>query len=168
MTQFARPASDISLGGWSGPAWSKLNEVVPDDDAGYTEKTGSGVLEIGLSGIDDPGVRTDHVIRFSPKQQIGGGAKESLLCELYDGLTKITEISSGSLTRGAYIIVEHAIPEAEANLIADYNLIFKFTPNQGGAEVMRLTWAEIQIPDASNGTKRIFGNLYQFMTMLNP
>lgn len=159
--QFARPANDISLGGWNGPAWSKINEIVPDDDGSYTEKIGSGTLEIGLSGVNDPGIRTDHIIQLRVKQQTGAGAKEKLLCELYDGSTKITEILS-TLTRAAYITVEHAIPEAEANLIADYNLILKFTPTQGSSEVMRITWAEVKVPDVvveeHSGSGSISGN----------
>ena len=163
MSQFARPANDISLGGWSSPAWSKINEVVADNDSSYTEKTGLGTLEIGLSGVDDPGVGTGHVIRLNVKQQSGSKGPEKLNCQLYEGGVLIAETGMQTLTRGSYASFEYTLLEAEANSIGNYNdLRFKFVPDQGDTEVMRLTWAELKIPDAAgeehSGSGSISGN----------
>jgi len=146
--QFARPANDISLGGWSSPAWSKINEVVPDDDVSYTEKTGSGTLEIGLSGVNDPGVGTGHIIRLRAKQQVGSKGPEKLNCQLYEGGVLIAETGVQTLTRGPHVSFEYTLTEAEADAIINYNdLRFKFVPAQGDTEIMRLTWAELGVPD---------------------
>jgi len=161
--QFARPANDISLGGWSSPAWSKTNEVVPDDDGSYTEKTGLGILEFGLSGVNDPGVGTDHIIRFRAKQQSGSKGPEKLNCQLYEGGVLIAETGLQTLTRGSHVSFEYALSEIEANSIGNYNdLRLKFVPDQGDTEVMRLTWAEVQVPDATgeehSGSSSVSGN----------
>lgn len=163
MTQFARPANDISLGGWSGPAWSKINEAVPDDDAGYTEKTGAGTLEIGLSGVDDPGVGIGHIIRFRAKQQSGSKGPERLNCQLYEGGILIAETGVKTLMRGSYGSFEYTLLETEADSIINYNdLRFRLIPAQGDTEVMRLTWADLKVPDAAgeehSGSGSISGN----------
>ncbi|MBA7615388.1 hypothetical protein ES703_22669 [subsurface metagenome] len=148
--QYARPANDISLGGWSGPAWSKINEIVPDDDAGYTEKTGIGTLEIGLSGVDDPGVGTGHIISLRTKQQAGSKGPEKLNCQLYEGGVLIAETGVQTLSRGSYTSFEYTLLEAEANSIGNYNdLRLRFVPDQGDTEIMRLTWAELKVPDVA-------------------
>lgn len=163
MSQFARPANDISLGGWSGPAWPQINEAVPDDDAGYTEKTGSGTLEIGLSGVNDPGVGIGHIIRFRAKQQLGSKGPERLNCQLYEGGSLIAETGVKTLTRGSYGSFEYTLLETEADSIANYNnLRLRLIPAQGDTETMRLTWTDLKVPDAAaeehSGSGSISGN----------
>jgi len=149
--QFARPDSDISLSGWTDPSYSKINEVTTDDDTSYTEKTGLGTLEVGLSDITDPNSSAGHVIRSRVKQQTGSAGPEYMTCELYQGAILIASYTSAKLARGAYTSLEYTLTALEADSITNYNdLRFRFTSDQGASEVVRLSWAEFEVPDFVN------------------
>jgi len=154
--QIARPDSTVTAGGWTAVGAATLHEAVDEatanDDTDYDEKTGSGGMELGLGDLVDPVSSSGHTVRFRAKQQTGSGGAEQLTVALFEGaLQRAT--TTVTLTRGAYGSFAYTLTAAEANSIVDYtNLRLRFTPSQGAGEVMRVTWAEFEVPNAPDVT----------------
>lgn len=170
MTQIARPDSDISLGNWSpypsSPTtlFDKIDEVTPNDDVDYIHSDlDEDVCEVGVGDVTDPGVGTDHIIRCYAKSPNGGGAKEKLDIALVENGIVRSQGLQTIVSRTAYGLIEHAIPEAEANAIQNYaNLRIRFhicVVNSN--EPIQITQADFRCPDAGeehSGSSSISGN----------
>ncbi|MBA7465175.1 hypothetical protein ES707_00337 [subsurface metagenome] len=120
--QYARPVSDIeNPGGWAtAPLWEKLDEE-PFDDADYIEspKSATGAsFTIGLSGVIDPEVHTDHIIRIRVKTGVSG----TFRYELMQGAVVIKD--SGDVVLST-VETEYnmMLSEAEAGNISDYEAL---------------------------------------------
>ena len=158
--QFARPNSDISIGGWTDDAGGTTNIYTVIDDNTTTEYiealNGTNTTgQFGTTNVDDPGVGTGHIIRFS-MQGTGNGAPERCRVQLYQGGTQIAD--TGNFTnRGSWGTKSYTLSEAEANSITDYTDLrfYVISSNLGGTEDMWVAWVELEVPEASSG-RRIF------------
>lgn len=158
MTQIGRPDSDISLGSWSPyptdptTLFDKIDEETPNDDVDYIHSDlDEDVCEVGVGDVTDPGVGTDHIIRCYAKSPNGGGAKEKLDIALVEnGIVRSQGVQT-IVSRTAYGLIEHVIPEAEANAIQNYaNLRIRFhicVVNSN--EPIQVTQADFRCPDAA-------------------
>lgn len=62
MTQTIYPTADVSVGGWSNPTWSVVDD---DSDADYSQaetRSGNQVVECHAGALSDPASASDHVI----------------------------------------------------------------------------------------------------------
>lgn len=152
MSQFARPASDISRTNiTSNPSaymYACLNETTADDATSYVKmssgySTGSFEVKLG-SGITDPGVGTGHYVRVRHYKESTTGAATTVT--LKQGSTTI---ASWTLTEpSSYYTAELSLTEAQANAITDYtdlrvycSLACSTTKN------VYVTWIEFECPD---------------------
>lgn len=171
MSQFARPVSDISLGSWNPyPAdpttlFDKIDEVIPNGDTDYIySSVDEDECEIGLSDVDDPLVGTGHKIRCTAQCPLGSAAPEQMTIALVEnGVVRATSPAT-TVDRDAYVLIEYALSEAEANAIQNYpnlRLRFHITKVNGG-EPIQITQAEFECPDAvgeeHSGSGSISGN----------
>ncbi len=132
MPQFARPDSDISLGGWSNPSWDKIDEMTASD----ADKTVSPIapsnatLEVGLSDVEDPQVATGHTVRFRYQKNASGGATINLTVRLLQGITEIASWTYNDIPNG-WVDGSEVLTAGQANAITDYtNLRIELKANQ--------------------------------------
>jgi hypothetical protein len=119
--QNAQPDDTLDPGGFSpsgGP--TTLHEAL--FNSGTTEFIDSGTAnpttaQISLSSVDDPGVGTGHILRFTCKVE---GTKGPETCDvaLYDGGTLIYSVSQQPVARGAWETFSFTLLEADANNIS--------------------------------------------------
>jgi len=157
MAQFARPDSTVSAGGWTAVGAATLHaatdEVTPNGATDYAEaNSGDTTMELGLSDVNDPGSSTGHTIRVTALA-VGSGQPERLDISLYQGGTLIVGAFSGqNIDRSAYTAYTYTLSALEADSITDYtNLRFRIAVATigGGTERLRVTQAELEVPDAS-------------------
>lgn len=170
MTQFGRPASDISVGSWSPfPAspttlYDKINEETPNGDTDYIYSSNDeDECEIALSAVVDPGVGTGHIIRCYAKCPLGSGAKEQMWVALVENGAIRGQSPVVDVDRNSYALIEYTLSEAEANAIGNYanlRLRWHITKVNGG-EPIQVTQADFRCPDATeehSGSSSISGN----------
>jgi len=167
MAQFLRPSAHgaAGIGAWTDDAggttdiWQALDdntttEYIEDLNGNNT----SG--EFKLSSGTDPAVGTGHVLRFEI-QGTGSGGPERCSINLLQGtggtvIASITNQTSRGAWSGAIAYTLDAVTEAD--LITDYTdlHITIVSSNLGATEDMWCAWAELEIPDAPAGSRRIF------------
>ena len=152
MAQFGRPSSDVSAGGWApstgGDLYAVIDEVVADvGDYAYVE--GADTFEVGLSSVDDPVSSDDHVVRWHWESN-GTAGKEYGSVTLRQSTTTIATRTSLEIPR-AGAAGDFTLTGGEADTITDYSLLrLQFSGvDVGGAEEIRVNWAEFECPDAS-------------------
>ncbi len=154
--QFARPdGTEPSSSGWTATGAPTLHEATDEtavDDADYMTTGGSATGELSLSDIADPGVDTGHIIRF---RMISTGSKggERLDFRLLQGSTEI--VAYGNLqSRGSYTTFVYALDAATVANISNYSdLRYEAsTTSVDSGEEMRISWMELEVPDASGAT----------------
>lgn len=132
MPQFARPTSDVALGGWSGPAFSAIDEATADD-ADFTQSpTGpaNAALEVALGAVEDPQSSSGHIVRYRYKKDSGGGSQIDLTVELMQGATQIASWSHANIS-DLYVSAAQTLSAAQADAITNYaDLRLRFTANQ--------------------------------------
>lgn len=131
MAQFARPTSDISLGGWSGPAWSTLDEAVASDADLTTSPVApaSATLEVKLGIVEDPLSSTGHVIRYRLGKSATGGAQINMDISLVQGTTVIATWSHSNVD--ALTTYSQTLTALQADAITDYSdLRLRFSATQ--------------------------------------
>lgn len=159
MTQYARPASDISAGNWTdegavdndGNLYTSLDEVTKDDDSSYvTNNTGDDTGEVKLSAVADPVSSTGHVVHCWFRT-IGGGAGEKLDVSLYEATTEIAGVVNQSNRSASYADATFRLTAGEADSIGDYSdLRIRLIANTvGGTEEIRVTQCYLEVPDAA-------------------
>jgi len=157
MAQYARPNSTPRAGPWTAYGAATLHEcideVTPNDDTDYITvhdgSVGSDYCKIGLSAVADPEVHTGHIVRFRVKS--GGGSAHRGITELYQGSTGIASGLCGTWSyTGSWATFECTLSEADAAKITDYSDLFLlfWTNNFSTGDVGRITWAELEVPDA--------------------
>lgn len=162
MAQFARPSGTVSAGLWSpigGPStlWECMDEVTANDSTDYIEAINGDntTCEINLSSVTDPVGNVNHTVRFR-MQGTGSGGPERLTVQLFDGATLIRELTNQT-SRAAWGSKEFTLTTTEADNIGVYtDLRLKFiSSNLAATEDMWCTWAEFEVPDASEGAPDI-------------
>lgn len=165
MAQYARPDSDVSAGSWTPSTGATLYGVIDESsasDADYMELSGSPLdftADIGLSSVTDPASSSGHTIRWREYAE-GIAAAETLAVYLYQGASLIATLRTGSVTRLAWTDRSYTLSGAEADSITDYtDLRIRFTGSFTalGTDLLRVSWAEMEVPDAPPFKKRYFG-----------
>lgn len=117
--QIARPASDVSDGGWlasggGADLFAMIDEsVASDSDFIYTESSGD-VATVALGTLSDPASSSGHVVRFRARAALPG----RVVVSLYQGATLIAQWTE-TLT-GAFANYSHTLTGGEADAITDY------------------------------------------------
>ncbi len=132
MSQFARPTSDVSLGGWSGPAWSAIDEVTASD-ADFTSSPvapSNATLEVALGAVEDPQVSTGHYVRYRFQKDAANGAQINVTVALMQGAVQIASWVHTNIANG-FTTVTQTLTGPQADAITDYaNLRLRFTATQ--------------------------------------
>lgn len=122
MPQFARPDSDVSLGGWSNPSFSTIDEAVADD-GDFTQSglaPATDTLEVSLSDVSDPLVNTGHIIRFRYQKDVAAGSQINLTVALFQGGTEIVSQLFTDIANG-FVQGTITLTAAQADAITNYN-----------------------------------------------
>src|SRR3990170_3377094 len=133
MVQKAKPTSDASNSGWvdnvwgdnDTQLWDELDEVTHDGlSSAINRKLPSGTsadsFEVILSQLADPGIRTNHKLKFWASAAQTQGYICDAKAELLEGSTIIKTIDRISLTQ-TIEVHEFILTDAEAESITDYN-----------------------------------------------
>ena len=152
--QFGRPDGTVSAGSWTAVGAATLHEatdeVTANDDTDYADAAGvNTTAELSLSNVTDPVSSTGHIVRWRYKPA-GSAAAERIVVDLYQGTTLIRTSGNVTGTRGVYNDASFTLTATEADSITDYtDLRLKInTTNLGASESMRVTWLELEVPDA--------------------
>ena len=131
MAQFARPTSDVALGGWSGPAFSAIDEAVASDADFTTSPTApaGATLEVSLGAVEDPQASTGHVVRYRYRKNTTGGAQINLTVALMQGAVQIASWSHTNID--AVTTAAQTLTGPQADSITNYgDLRLRFTATQ--------------------------------------
>lgn len=150
MSQYLRPASDISRSYVDSPAWSKVDEETPND-GDYISTNTNDVNANALMSLSHPAESPgggDVIIRFR------GFAKDSechLYAELLQGSTVIatTQVVS-NIGSSTYVTYSYTLTSAEKGSITDYtDLCLKLQLRSNSTfNYTRCSWVEVEVPDA--------------------
>jgi hypothetical protein len=131
--QFARPDSDINLGSWTDQdgnttdLYAAIDEETPSD-ADYVKdpvQATPDTLEEGLSDVTDPGIHTNHVVRYRYRKQ-GGTKTAQLKVYLMQSSTEIASWTHSDVPE-TWTTAQQTLTEVQAGNITDYtDLRFKF------------------------------------------
>lgn len=153
MTQYSRPISDLTTGVWSpstGTAlWSVLDESTRSD-TDYISSAANQLTacQVGLSPVNTPLVDTGHIVRYTYLRTITN-KNYTLVVTLYCGATSIASWTHANPST-SFTLAQQTLSEAQAANITDYTdlrLTFSVTVAAGGGGSMRVSWAEIEVPD---------------------
>lgn len=170
MTQYARPSSDITTTNWTrstgaGTFASHIDEASADDaDYIYTQTQGSGV-EIKLGSVTDPAGNTSHTVNLRYYVAGSGGGERHTVLLLQGGTTIATVVNNAAMSpRATWNAVTYTLTTGEADAITDYtDLRLRFTAaTLGAGEEYRISWAEMNVPDAPGGTPVGFRSMFAF------
>src|SRR5210317_2005674 len=163
--QNAQPDDTLDPGGFSpsgGP--TTLHEAL--FNSGTTEFIDSGTAnpttaQISLSSVDDPGVGTGHILRFTCKVE-GSKGPETCDVALYDGGTLIYSVSQQPAARSAWETFSFTLLEADANNIssAGYaNLTVHLTAGisnkAGDGDSAQFSWVDLEVPAPATTTPSV-------------
>lgn len=160
MTQYARPASDISAGNWTdegavdndGNLYTSVDEATHDGDDSYLlNNTGGGdYCEVKLGPVTDPASSVGHIVHCYFRS-IGSGAGEKLDVALYQGATFIDDTQNEANRSGTYNDATFTLDAADADSIDDYTdlRIRLYADTVGGEEELRVTQCYLEVPDAA-------------------
>jgi len=160
--QFGRPSADVSTGSYTPtPLWQQLDEATADDDTtvvdsannpGETDGTG---FEVALGSIPDPQSSSGHAVRVRARRN-GGARTITLNWRLYQGTTAVISAKSLTLT-DSYQTSTYTLSGAEADAISDYSdlrvRVWGTTSGGGAGSKLRVTWIELETPDAPPSTR---------------
>ncbi len=160
MSQFLRPNNDQDRGGWTDKSggttnlYASMDESSPNDTTDYIKAVNvTSLSRFDLSSVTDPLVSTGHIcrIRF---YGTGAGTPEKLTVHVKQGAAFIKQyVWQNVQSDGVWTTLSYTLSAAEADLITDYGgLSVHFQPTGVGAsDEMRVTWFELEVPDAGGG-----------------
>lgn len=169
MAQFARPDSTVAFNSWvNDQGTTNLHGAIDEataSDADYIlgDNNTNDSCDVGLSDVADPNSSTGHVVRYRYSKSGAGGNTRNLVVLLWQA-SAATPIASqvhndigDAWTAGSF-----TLSAAEADAITDYTdlkLRFSATGTTGGSPSLRhsvrVSWAELEVPDASGGGRNI-------------
>jgi hypothetical protein len=160
--QFGRPSADVSAGAYTPtPVWQQLDDAAADDDTSVVdsannpaETDGTG-FEVALGSIPDPQSSTGHIVRVRGRRN-GGARTVTLNWRLYQSSTAIAAAQSLTMT-DSYQTSSHTLSSAEADAITNYSdlrvRVWGTTSGGGAGSKLRVTWIELEMPDAPPSTR---------------
>lgn len=145
-TRYARPMTDLAVGGWTafggGALYAAIDETVADD-LDYVSWTGGEYCEIRLSQVADPGTSINQGVYFRAWAPGGSGW---LSVQLYQGATQIATLTFyGTLpaTPSDYVM---SLTPAQADSITDYADLRIRLYGLIGETVVSAVWLDVQLP----------------------
>jgi hypothetical protein len=168
MAQFLRPSSDISVGGSTGwyesaggtqtNIYTAIDEVTRSDtDYIYSSANQVSTCQMLLSSGTDPNSSTGHIVRYTYLRTVTN-KNYTLQVILYQGATLIASWTHAN-PASTFTAAAQTLTTVQADAITDYSdlrLEFDVTVASGGAGAMRVSWAELEIPDAQAAPRRVF------------
>ncbi len=165
MTQFARPASDITAGNWTdegssfndGNLYTSVQEVSQDGDTSYLLGDGDltpGTFEVKLDSVGDPVSNTGHIVHIYA-MAFGSGGPERIDVYLYEATTLIATVAGNwAPGRSAYADANYTLTTLEADAIGDYadlrvRVVEASIP---AGESIRVTQIYMEFPDEPAST----------------
>jgi hypothetical protein len=148
-TQFARPSSDASTGGWTPtPLYAQLNEVTPNDATYVLSPSGTAPqFQVKLSNVSPPITNTGLIIKFRAEAPGGSGTAEKANAVLFQGATQIAQTGLQTLSRTAFTQFQYTLTTTEAASITDYtNLNIQIQTSKANTEVIKVSWIEFDVP----------------------
>lgn len=162
--QIARPNQDIQVNGWTPePLFEEINEETRNDnDFISSEDNSNTVAEVGLTALEDPGINTGHVLRYTYRKSAVDGHVINITVRLMEGATEIASWTHNGITEN-WVQEDQTLTEEQAGNITDYtNLSVQFERggDTGGPGVDRrsaeVSWTELEVPSAPVLTQQDF------------
>jgi hypothetical protein len=155
--QFSRPSSDQSTGTWQPtPLYENINSTSRSDSSYiYSDNnTSPDTAEIHLSDVDDPGVSTGHILRYTYRKDNTGGHTINFRMRLLDGTTEIASWLHSDITN-SYILAEQTLTETQAGNITNYTDLRIEVSREGDTgggptthRAVEVSWVEFELPEA--------------------
>ena len=162
MAQYARPDTDITVGIWSPSTGTTLEGCIDEvtyNDGDYiisgSNQTGSCYIQ--LSSVDDPSVHTGHTVRFRARQT-GGNPPKTVGLTVYLIDSTYGTVASYVIDNlgGTFAPYSFTLSETQAGYITSYSdlqLQFEIDENGGAGKQGYVSWAELEVPDASGANR---------------
>ena len=118
MAQFARPASDVSVNGWTTePLFEQIYEEAASDTE-YIERNAVALCEVALGSLTDPASSADHVVRY----RLGRSRVDRTLTIVVSLIENATARASWTHVDPAlsFNLFEQTLTGGEADSITDY------------------------------------------------
>ena len=166
-TQFARPNSDVSKGGWTdtaggdsdGVLYDEINESVRND-SNYASSSSITLLNptdtwtAGLSSVIDPQTSSNHIVSYVYRKSGSGGATIDITTRLMQGGTEIASWTHSDVG-SSFTLAQQTLTGVQADSITNYSdLRLEFTATYSSGISGRsgeISWAEFQVPPAPAG-----------------
>jgi hypothetical protein len=162
MAQYARPNSDINVGGTSGwyesagatqtniyTAIDETSDATSDYIYSSANQLSDGTL--GLSTVTDPEKSTGHILRYTYLRTVTN-KNYTIEVSLYDGTSLIAGPYQHVNPPNTYSTAAQTLDSTQADAISDYsNLAIRYQVNvaAGGGGSIQSSWAELEVPDPS-------------------
>ena len=150
MAQFGRPIADHLPGidVWpEQPWWSKLDELSPSD-ADYIESVSAATMIVKLSSLLPPGIDTGHIVRIRTGKA-SGSTNGNLSVRNAAGQVRASYTTDSLPYAAGFATTTWNLSSGEAANILDseYAELYILASTYGGGA--RISWIEMEIPDAS-------------------
>jgi hypothetical protein len=162
MAQYARPNSDINVGGTSGwyesvgasqtniyTALDETSDATSDYIYSSANQLSDGTL--GLSTVTDPEKSNGHILRYTLRRSITNKAYACTIY-LYDGTNEIGSWAHPDPMPGTYTSFARTLDSTAADAISDYSNLavrYQVTQASGGGGSVEVTFTELEVPSPS-------------------
>lgn len=141
-----------------------INEAVRDDTDYITSSLLQGdqfdIVEFSLLDVTTPPVKSNHIVRYTYREELGNPPNPDLTVTLNQGATLIASWTENGPLPGSFAQSSRTLTIAEANGITDYNdLRLEFEARCNSCpngppptrERVSVSWAEMQVPGIGAG-----------------
>lgn len=126
MTQTIYPTADVSVGGWTNPTWSVVDDDSDADESSANVRGGDSTVECHAGDVTDPVSAVDHVITVRSKYSTNNSRTGQVKIELYEGATLRATLPFTNVTT-SYAEYTYTLSAAEANAMTYSDIHFKVT-----------------------------------------
>lgn len=154
MTQYARPASDITIGNWTdegtsfndGNLYTSVQEVTSDNDVSYINADDTATTcEVKLSSVSTPGAGS--VILHVYFRTSGSGGPEKLDIDLVEGTTVLESWANQTNRSASYADLNATISSSPSDW-TDLRVRLG-ADSVGSGEYIRVTQIYLETPDGA-------------------
>jgi hypothetical protein len=153
--QFGGPGGDISTGGWTvAPLYPKVGTATREDSSFISsdDNTATDTAVMAMAEIDNPGVNTGHVMRYTYRKSAAGGHAIDFTIRLMQGATVIAEWTHTNIS-DSFVLAEQILTETQASNITNYAglsvEVIRGGDTGGGPTTRRsaqVSWIELETP----------------------
>lgn len=158
MTQTIYPTADVSLGGWTNPTWSVVDDESDADESLANVRAGDSTVECHAGDVSDPLSAADHIITVRSKYSTNNSRTGQIKVELYEGTTLRATLPFTNVTT-SYAAYTYTLSEAEANAMTYSDIHFKVTGhmNTGGlGTIINIHCSSVKFTCPDAGTPATF------------